>query len=207
MLYTRYRLKLKKTALSAETLHIESLLLPETAQERHLLALPEFKEGLRWGEPRFGHPEGKVAFHVREVLDNIDEMGADLSVADRARLRVVALAHDTFKFQEAALRRSHVTTDWHLMHHGYLARKFMDAHITDAVVLDLIEWHDEAYFCWRTEFLYDNPEEARLRLHRLLPKIMDKLDLFHLFFRSDTFTGDKIRTPVRWFEKEVMGIK
>lgn len=48
------------------------LIKPETELERELLHTPEFQVGMCWGEPRFGHPEGKVGLHVREVLDNID---------------------------------------------------------------------------------------------------------------------------------------
>ncbi len=191
--------------LLPEILHIESLLSPETTAESHLLTLPQFREGLEWGEPRFGHPEGKVAYHVRDVLDNIDRMKAYLSDDDRQRLRLVAFAHDTFKYQEAEMRRNGAKNDWWLSHHGYLARKFMENHTSDAVVLDLIEWHDEAYFCWRTKFLYDDPEGAQIRLRRLLPKINDKMDLYYIFFKCDTFTGDKIHAPVKWFETTVLG--
>ena len=32
----------------------------ETELERRLLADPELRAGLAWGEPRWGHPEGAV---------------------------------------------------------------------------------------------------------------------------------------------------
>ena len=39
-------------------LPLDTLLQPESDLEKLLLTLPEFQQGLRWGEPRFGHPEG-----------------------------------------------------------------------------------------------------------------------------------------------------
>ena len=44
------------------------MLKPETELEVRLLENPLFQEGLNWGKPRFGHPEGKVGLHVRDVL-------------------------------------------------------------------------------------------------------------------------------------------
>jgi hypothetical protein len=74
-----------------QTHTLESLLQPETTLEEKLLAAPAFRKGLLWGEPRFGHPEGIVAFHVKEVLENI-ALIPRLSAADRSNLRLIALA-------------------------------------------------------------------------------------------------------------------
>ena len=75
---------------------LEKLLQPENPLEERLLTIPEFQYGLLWGEPRYGHPEGRVCLHVREVFDNIDLIPG-LSADDRSRLRLIALSHDTFK--------------------------------------------------------------------------------------------------------------
>ena len=53
---------------------VAALLRPETDLERRLLAQPDFQRGLHWGLPRFGHPEGKILYHIREVLDNVDKL-------------------------------------------------------------------------------------------------------------------------------------
>ena len=74
------------------------VLKPENKEEADLLAIPEVQEGLRWGLPRYGHPEGEVFKHVREVFDNIDRV--NLSSDDRSFLRMIALIHDTFKYKE-----------------------------------------------------------------------------------------------------------
>ena len=128
--------------LSDDLPAIQSLLRPETDLERHLLWVPEFRYGLLWGEPRFGHPEGQVGIHIREVLDNID-LVPGLTPPERLQLRLVALVHDTFKYAEDRSR----PRDWS-KHHGVLARRFLEPYTNDAIVLDLIETHDDAYYAW-----------------------------------------------------------
>ena len=172
---------------------LELLLQPETPIEKALLAVPEFRNGLLWGEPRFGHPEGSVAFHVREVLDNIS-LVPHLSATDRTRLRLIALAHDAFKYKEDRSR----PRDWN-KHHGVLARRFLEAYTSDTAVLDVVETHDDAYYSW----LYKNRNPSPRPLSTLMDKIGYSLQLYYLFFKCDTQTGDKTQAPLRWFEKEV----
>lgn len=178
--------------------HLESLLLPETDLERNLLALPEFHKGLLWGEPRFGHPEGAVALHVREVLDNIDSIPG-LQDADRTRLRVIALAHDTFKHAESRTR----PRDW-TKHHGLLARRFMEVYTSDPVILDVIETHDDAYYKWLAQRRRPSPHS---QLDSLLSRVGHCRQLYYLFFKCDTQTGDKTQAPMRWFEQVAEGIE
>jgi len=177
---------------------LERLLVPETDLERGLVALPEFQHGLFWGEPRFGHPEGKVALHVREVLDNISAI-PDLSPLDRSRLRLIALAHDTFKHAESRSR----PRDW-TKHHGMLARRFMEAYTSDTVVLDVIETHDDAYYKWLSQRRRSSPHS---QLDSLVSRVGHCLQLYYLFFKCDTQTGDKIQAPLRWFEQVADGIE
>ncbi|MDX1911938.1 MAG: hypothetical protein SFV22_10655 [Saprospiraceae bacterium] len=177
---------------------LEQLLRPETDLERNLLALPEFTVGLWWGEPRFGHPEGTVALHVRELLDNIDLI-PQLSTGDRERLRIIALAHDTFKHAESRSR----PRDW-TKHHGVLARRFMESYTSDAVILDVIETHDDAYYKWLAERRRPSPHRP---LEPLLARVGHCLQLYYLFFKCDTQTGDKTQAPLRWFEQTAAGIQ
>jgi len=74
---------------------VEALLRPETELERELLQQPEFQRGLHWGLPRFGHPEGKILYHIREVLDNVEKL--DITADVRRQLRLITFVHDTFK--------------------------------------------------------------------------------------------------------------
>lgn len=178
---------------------LEDLLQPETPLERFLLTTAEFRHGLLWGEPRFGHPEGKVAFHVREVLDNIDLI-PNLQNLQREQLRLVAFAHDTFKFTEDRSR----PRDWQ-KHHGILARHFMEAHTNDRAVLDVIETHDDAYYVWLAEKHGHGPEGKTL--DALLVRLDYCLQLYYLFFKCDTQTGDKTQAPLKWFERVAEGIE
>ena len=177
---------------------IEHLLCPETDLERHLVALPEFCVGLWWGEPRFGHPEGKVALHVREVLDNIEAL-PNLCSEDRSRLRLIALAHDTFKHAESRSR----PRDW-TKRHGLLARRYMEGYTSDPTVLDVIETHDDAYYKWLSQRRRPSPHS---QLDSLLSRVGHCLQLYYLFFKCDTQTGDKIQAPLRWFEQVAEGIE
>ena len=145
---------------------MESLLRPETALERHLLTVPEFRHGLLWGEPRFGHPEGKVLLHVREVLDNIDHIDG-LPEPLRTQLRLITFVHDTFKFAED---RSH-PRDWS-KHHGQLARRFLEPFIRDAAVLDVMETHDDAYYAWLGQ---KHEQFGRENQHKSLEQLLDRV--------------------------------
>ncbi len=173
-----------------------SLIAPESPLESALIGQPEFKVGFNWGVPRFGHPEGKVGYHVVEVLGNIDKL--DLPADSRQRLRIAAIAHDTFKFQESA-----TISSGHRINHGLLGRRYMVNHIDDEATLDLIELHDEIYYAWRHQALYGKPAKAAERLENLMERIGDHLLMHYLFFRCDTMTGDKIQAPRYWFDQQV----
>jgi hypothetical protein len=168
------------------------VLLLETKLEQKLLDFPEFLEGLFWGTPRYGHPEGKVLYHIREVLDNIEKL--TIPALDRERLRLVAIVHDTFKYIED---RS-VQRDWS-QHHSLLARRFFEQLSDDKVVLNLLELHDEAYYAWRFHKAGCFGECER-RLEKIVKYLNNDLQLFYAFFKCDTSTGDKDPTPVFWFE-------
>ena len=181
---------------------IHDLLKPETDLEHTLALHPHVKAGLAWGEPRYGHPEGKVLFHVPEIFDNINALLPPLSKNEREQLRLIALLHDAFKYIE----HKGSPRDWS-RHHSILARQFSEAHITDQAVLDIIELHDEAYYCWRHDVLEDKPEKAAARFEALLARIDYCLQLYYIFFKCDTRTGDKTQAPVKWFERKGLTIQ
>lgn len=185
--------------------YIESVLKPETDLEKALLNSTKFCEGLFWGKPRYGHPEGKVLYHIREVLANIDRL--HLITADdnlRTQLRIIAFAHDTFKHLEDTTRGK--ARDWS-KHHSIIARQFMEAYTSDEQVLEVIELHDEAYYCWRLKMLYNKVNEGNIRLAKFKERIKDNIQLYYLFFKCDTKTGDKTQSPLYWFEKNMEGVE
>jgi hypothetical protein len=181
---------------------ILEMLKPETDLERLLIQQPALKAGLLWGEPRYGHPEGRVLFHIPEIFDNIDNIMPPLSIEDRQSLRLITLLHDSFKYQEDKSD----PRDWS-KHHSKLARQFAEKFIDDAHILEIIELHDDAYYCWRLSALYHDEGQSVIRFQKLLEKISPFLQLYYVFFKCDTATGDKTQAPVKWFERKVEGIE
>lgn len=179
---------------------IEALLRPETDLERQLLQEADFQRGLHWGLPRFGHPEGKILYHIREVLDNVEKLEVDDNT--RRQLRLITFVHDTFK----NIEHKGKPRDW-TRHHAVLARQFMERFTDEKAILDVVELHDEAYYSWRCQFLYQDQEKGKQRLAKLLAKLGDNLQLYYLFFKCDTRTGDKIQAPLQWFESTIAGIE
>ncbi|MEM9991540.1 MAG: hypothetical protein AAF738_07225 [Bacteroidota bacterium] len=178
-----------------------ALLQPENDLEQLLLLQSSFLEGLYWGTPRYGHPEGKVLYHVREVLNNVDKVAPTPSL-QRSRLRLISFVHDTFKSIEDRNR----PRDWS-KHHAALARNFLANFTDDTVTLDIIELHDEAFYAWRMLLIEKRTAAGQLRFQNLLQKIGNNLQLYYLFFKCDTRTGDKILAPLEWFETTVKSIE
>lgn len=181
---------------------ITKVINPETELERLLLSDEEVVNGLLWGTPRFGHPEGAVWLHVWEVLDNVELVSQRMGDPRlREQLRLVSILHDTFKYQEEKIRPRR---NWDL-HHANIARRFAEKYIDDTAVLDVIELHDEAFYAWRERFR--DPERSQWRLNRLFDRLGEGIQLFYLFFKCDTQTGDKIQAPVAWFEETCPAIE
>lgn len=190
----RKNVHMTSTATVPETfLDLKKLFRPETPIESQLLAMPEFQEGMDWGKPRFGHPEGKVGLHVREVLDNIDRLNT--TPTTRKQLRLLAIVHDVFKYREVK-----TFAEGKRIHHGKIAREFVTPLVPDRSILDIIELHDEAFYIWRQLELNNDQQQAVPRLHMLIERIGENLPLYFLFFKCDTQTGDKIQAPLHWFE-------
>ena len=175
----------------------EILLIPENELEREILQNQEVKDGLDWGYPRFGHPEGKVIYHIKEIFDNIDKLNPE--PAERRKLRLLALVHDTFKYQEDKRKCASDPTK----HHAHIAYSFLKQYTDDQDVLQVTKTHDDAYYAWRAGYAYRDPEKAKLKLDSLLMEVAPCLDLYYKFFVCDTRTGDKNQSPIRWFEEKI----
>lgn len=156
---------------------ILKLLQPETDLERRLMLQPTMLEGLQWGEPRYGHPEGKVVYHVADIFENMRRLLPPLSTEVYRQMRLITLLHDTFKYQES----KQFPRDWS-QHHGILARRFAENFIDDKAVLDVIELHDEAYYCWRLAVLDDEIDQANARFQWLQKRCGYCFQLFYTFF-------------------------
>lgn len=192
--------ELKATSISTKNdIDFVAELQPETTLEHLLLQQEAFVQGLLWGKPRYGHPEGQIYKHVQEVFQNINKI--DIHPEDRNRLRLITLVHDTFKYKE----HKGTPRDWS-RHHSILARKFLEKFCEDQIVLEITELHDEAYYCWRAKHLYQKPMKGAKRLKQLLNRLGENLQLYYLFFKCDTMTGDKNQAPLNWFESSIPGI-
>jgi hypothetical protein len=167
--------------------------VPENELERKLIADTELQEGLAWGKPRSGHPEGSVGAHVADLLETIDRWGE--TRPRRAELRFLALVHDSMKYR---------VRDWlpkiGANHHAMRARRFAERYTSEERLLATIEQHDRPYALWRKMRRTRRVDEKGLE--RMLERIPDR-DLFLRFVELDTSTEGKRPEPVEWLREEL----
>lgn len=167
---------------------------PENQTEKLILDHPEWKTGALYGKPRRGHPEGKVIFHIAEVLENVEKVSPD--PVTRSRLRLITLVHDTFKFRvDKSLPKVGDN------HHARIARAWAEDFIQDEGVLEVIETHDDAYNIWRRNAPKKDPQKRQRQLRELVDRLGSHLDLYHRFYWCDNHTGDKSQDNFLWFER------
>jgi hypothetical protein len=167
---------------------------PETDLERRVTADPELLQGLAWGGPRAGHPEGAVGTHVSHLLETLDRSGE--TGERRELLRFMALVHDAFKSQVRE-RLPRVGEN----HHAMRARRFAERFTDDERVLAAIEFHDRPYALWRKLKRRGKLDERGLR--RMLRRIPEP-DLFLRFIELDGSTEGKRPEPIEWFRDELV---
>jgi hypothetical protein len=166
---------------------------PENPIEQTLLEHPEFQAGCLYGKPRRGHPEGKVIYHIAEVLANVDTFGP---AQMRTQLRWISLVHDTFKYQV-----NHGKPKVGNNHHARIARSFAEAFIPDRDVLLVIETHDDAYNIWSRASRNHQWEKARSEASAFVAQLGNALPLYLAFYECDNRTGDKDQANLEWFRK------
>ena len=81
-----------------------------------------WQEGLFFGKPRHGHPEGKIIKHIYEVLENVESLRPRISTQDYRDLRLITLLHDTFK-HKVDESKPRIAEN----HHAHIARKFAES--------------------------------------------------------------------------------
>lgn len=172
---------------------ILDILKPETDLEKIILQDPVFIEGCMFGKVRPGHPEGLVIYHIRDIFKNIDSL--HLKNEDRSKLRLIALFHDTCKFQvNSELPRIGKNN------HGWLARQFAEKYITDEDILQIIQYHDTAYNIWKRSSKRNEWKDGEKDLIKFISKISDNF-LYSLFYSCDNSTGDKKNEDFEWYIK------
>src|SRR6185503_14712407 len=160
-----------------------------------VLADPRYLRNIEYGEPRSGHPEGKVKYHIAELELNLEKLAPRISEEQYWKLKFLIQIHDTFKAD--AIPDSPIESP---NSHASLARKFASEFTAEADLLAMIQFHDLNFALWK-QFAATGLYNVE-RFSRLLDTIMD-WDLFLMFLIIDGCTQGKDPDKVRWFIAEV----
>jgi hypothetical protein len=161
---------------------------------------PRYQRNIEYGEPRSGHPEGKVRIHITLLETNLELLKPNgISSADYWKLKFLIHVHDTFKAEAR-----HDVPVLHPRSHATLAREYASQFTEDRDLLNMIQFHDEVYFLWR-EFS-ETGFYSRERFQTLLCTIQN-WDLFLMFVIIDGCTKGKDYKKLTWFIGEVRKYK
>jgi hypothetical protein len=165
-----------------------------------IMADPRYQKNIEHGEPRPGHPEGKVKFHITESEENLDTLTSrEISEEDYWKLEFLVHVHDTFKVE--AVPNVPIL---HPRSHASLAREYASQFTADSDLLNIIQFHDENYALW-IQFSkagsYDNQ-----RFNKLL-EVIKNWDLSLMFLIIDGCTRGKEPSKLVWFINEVRKCK
>src|SRR5512138_3400663 len=110
-----------------------------------MIADPRYQKNIEYGEPRSGHPEGKVKFHIAELEENLEKLACrGISEQQYWKLKFLIHVDDTFKAD--AIPDSPILS---LRSHASLARRFASEFVEDADLLNMIQFHDENFALWQ----------------------------------------------------------
>jgi hypothetical protein len=154
---------------------------------------PQLVEGLAWGKPRKGHPEGTVGAHVADLLETIDRW--DESGPARSDLRFLAMVHDSLKREVNNLLPKTGEN-----HHAMRARRLAERYTDDERLLAAIELHDRPYAIWRRMRRKGRLDERAFS--EMLDRVPDP-GLFLRFVELDGSTEGKNPEPIRWLREEL----
>jgi len=164
---------------------------------QQIVTSERYQTDIEYGEPRSGHPEGKVKNHIAELEANLEALASrrGLSPGDYWKLKFLIHVHDTFKAE--------AEPDVAILHprsHASLARAYAAQFTADADLLNMIQFHDENYALWKqyAQTGTYSPE----RFQSLLQTIQD-WDLFLMFTIVDGATPGKDHEKLAWFINEV----
>jgi hypothetical protein len=158
---------------------------------------PAYLRNLDWGEPRAGHPEGRVRDHIAELDQNLEVLRPKLSKTDFWKMELLIHSHDTFKGDAEA--GAPITAP---NSHASLARAFLARFCDDNDLLAMVQYHDEPFALWRQFNAKGRFNQARLET--LLTAIAD-WNLFLAFNIIDGCTQGKSREPLRWLFRQAEG--
>jgi hypothetical protein len=130
---------------------------------------------------------------VADLLATIDRWGE--TGIRREELRLLALLHDTLKFEVNHARRRTGEN-----HHAMRARRFAERYLDDERLLATLELHDRPYGIWRKLRRTGRFDEERFE--EMLARVPD-LGLFERFVELDASTEGKRPEPLDWFRGEL----
>ena len=161
-----------------------------------VIADPRYQKNIEYGEPRPGHPEGKVKYHIAELEQNLEKLvSRGVTQEQYWKLKFLIHVHDTFKAE--------ATPDVPIRHpnsHASLAKKFAKEFTADEDLLNMIQLHDVNFALWKQFSATGSYDQERFM--NLLNTIRD-WDLFLMFLITDGSTSGKERSKLIWFMKEV----
>jgi hypothetical protein len=166
---------------------------PENELEERAARDPELVEGLAWGKPREGHPEGSVGEHVGDLLRTLESWGE--SEPRRSQLRFIALVHDA---QKNRVQNWRPRTGKN--HHAARARRLAERFTDDERLLAAIEHHDRPYAIWRR--MKRTGQDQTRQLEEMLAEIPDP-GLLLRFVELDGSPEGKNPEPIRWLREEL----
>ena len=166
---------------------------PENDVERALAEDRELLEGMAWGKPREGHPEGAVGEHVGNLLRTLDAW--EEPEPRRSELRFLALVHDSQKHEVQSWRPKTGEN-----HHAMRARRLAERYTSDERLLAALEHHDRPYAIWRRAQRTGKAQDAQL--DEMLAEIPDPA-LFMRFVELDGSPEGKKPEPVDWLRDEL----
>lgn len=165
-----------------------------------IVADPRYQRNIEYGQPRPGHPEGKIRFHIADLESNLELLARrGIPAGDYWKLRFLIHVHDMFKAE--AERNVPIL---HPRSHATLAREYASQYTDDPDLLNIIQYHDRNYSMWR-EYLRKSSYDTEA-FRQLLDAIQD-WDLFLMFTIIDGRTRGKDLAKLFWFIEEVRKCK
>lgn len=165
-----------------------------------IMADPRYRKNIEYGEPRSGHPEGKVKYHIAELEEKLEKFASHgISEEGYWKLKFLIHVHDTFK-ADAIPDSPILSPD----SHASLAKKFAAEFSDDEDLLNMIQFHDVNFAFWK-QFAATSSYDVQ-RFENLLETIRD-WDLFLMFIIIDGSTDGKDPDKIRWFIGEVRKYK
>ena len=166
-----------------------------------VIADPRYQKNIEYGEPRSGHPEGKVKYHIAELEENLEKLAAEDGISEEQvwKLKFLIHVHDTFKAD--AIPDTPILSP---NSHASLAREFASEFIDDEDLLNMIQLHDVNFALWK-QFAATGSYDVQ-RFENLLATIQD-WNLFLMFLIVDGSARGKDPDKIRWFVNEVQKYK